>query len=86
MKRGLVNVVTELMTYERGNEFYRVPVPESWIGKTFDEQLTRARTTDHVILIAVHSPGKPPNINPTQYTFAADDEVVLISRSEPSLS
>ncbi len=86
MKRGLVNVVTELMTYERGNEFYRVPIPDSWVDTTFDEQLTKVRQRNNVILVAVHQAGGEAIINPDGYTFAAGDEVVLISRAEPKLA
>ncbi len=86
MKRGLANVVAELLTYDQGNEFYRVEVPTSWVGKSFDEKLIELRTKHDSILVAVHSPDQPPNINPTDYIFAASDEVVLISRQAPKLT
>ena len=86
MKRGLSNVVTELLTYEQGNEFHRVPVPASWIGETFDAKLAELRAEHAAILIAVHTPGQAPNINPTDYYFADGDEVVLIAVAAPELS
>ena len=85
MKRGLSNVVAELLTYEQGNEFHRVPVPASWVGATFDEKLTELRTEHASILVGVHAPGEPPNINPTDYHFVAGDEVVLIAVAAPNL-
>ena len=86
MKRGLSNVVTELLTYEQGNEFHRVPVPASWIGETFDAKLAELRTEHSSILVAVHTPGEAPNINPADYHFAEGDEVVLIAVAAPKLS
>jgi voltage-gated potassium channel len=86
MKRGLANVVAELLTYEQGNEFYRVEIPNGWIGKSFDDKLIELRADHDAILVAVHAPNQPPNINPKDYTFAEGDEVVLISRQSPNLS
>ena len=86
MKRGLSNVVMELLTYEQGNEFHRVPVPVSWIGESFDAKLAELRTKHSAILVAVHTPGEAPNINPTDYHFAEGDEVVLIAVAPPELS
>ena len=85
MKRGLSNMVSELLTYEQGNEFHRIPVPASWVGASFDDKLSELRTEHASILVAVHSPDQPPNINPTDYHFAAGDEVVLIAVATPKL-
>ena len=86
MKRGLSNMVSELLTYEQGNEFHRVAVPASWVGASFDEKLSELRTKHASILVAVHSPDQPPNINPTDYHFEAGDEVVLIAVVAPKLT
>ena len=86
MKRGLSNVVSELLTYDQGNEFHRVPIPASWVGATFDEKLSECRTEHAAILVAVHTAGEAPNINPADYQFVAGDEVVLIALAMPKLS
>ncbi len=85
MKRGLIAVFSELLTYERGNEFYRVPIPGSWVGSEFDEKLSAVRASHNVILVAVQSPGEEPVVNPERYAFREGDEVVVISRSVPTL-
>lgn len=85
MKRGLATVVAELLTYERGNEFYRVPIPESWIGASFDDKLVEIRKTHQAILIAVHREHELPVINPQQYTFSEGDLIVVISYEAPDL-
>ncbi len=86
MNRGLVGILGELMTYQHGNEFYRLPVPQSWIGASFDEKLTDVKKSDDIILVAVHSQGSPPVVNPKNYHFCAEDDVVLISDGVPKLS
>ena len=86
MKRGLSNMVAELLTYEQGNEFHRVPVPESWVGASFDEKLSELRSKHASILVAVHSTDGAPNINPTDYHFVAGDEMVLIAVAAPKLA
>lgn len=86
MNRGLINVLTELLTYERGNEFYRMPIPSNWVGTTFDDKLNDVRKNSSSILVAVHSEGEEPNVNPENYTFRANDEVVLIGKGSPKLS
>lgn len=86
MKRGLISVFSELLTYERGNEFYRVEIPETWVGKSFDQKLSEVRATESLILVAVQSSGGEPVINPENYIFRLKDEVVVIGRHKPKLS
>jgi voltage-gated potassium channel len=84
--RGLMSVFTELMTYERGNEFYRMTVPASCIGKTFRECLGALKDQYDVILIAVHPQGGTMQINPKEHCFQVDDDVVVIAEKEPTFS
>ncbi|NEP07656.1 MAG: hypothetical protein F6K25_17105 [Okeania sp. SIO2G4] len=35
LNRGLMGVFSELLTYERGSQFYRITITAKWIGKTF---------------------------------------------------
>ncbi len=85
MTRGLINVFSELLTYQRGNEFHRVTIPEAWVGTTFDEKLSQVRETANIILVAVHSLGEDPVVNPENYVFRERDEVVVISCKAPKL-
>ena len=86
MNKGLVGILGELMTYQHGNEFYRLPVPDSWVGASFDEKLTDVKKSSNIILVAVHSQGDSPVVNPKSYYFRAEDDVVLISDGVPKLS
>jgi voltage-gated potassium channel len=84
--RGLMSVFTELMTYERGNEFYRITVPSSCVGKSFGECLATLKDEHDVILVAVHPQGGSMQINPKEHRFEADDDVVVIAETEPNFS
>ena len=86
MNRGLVGVLEELLTYQRGNEFHRIPIPASWVGQSFDEKLADIRKTANVLLVAVHKADGESQVNPDHYVFAVGDEVVAISDGVPTLS
>ena len=85
MHRGLVGVLGELLTYERGNEFVRAPVPPSWIGQDFDQKLSEVKTNKNAILVAVHSEDGTAQVNPDSYRFQQGDEVVVICRGHVEL-
>ncbi len=81
--RGLMDVLGELLTSRRGNEFHRLAIPADWIGTDFNEQFSKAKREKDIVLLAVHHAGDGkhrPLVNPTDYIFTAGDEVVVISR------
>lgn len=90
--RGLMDVLSELLTSQHGNEFHRLKIPDDWIGTNFNQQFSRMKSEKDIVLIAVHSDGTEtkdsnfgPNVNPTNYLFREGDEVVVISHGEASL-
>ena len=86
--RGLMEVLGELLTSKRGNEFQRQPIPENWVGTTFNEQYSKAKLEKDVVLLAVHPTSEtnvPPVVNPVNHTFAKGDEVVVIGRGNVKL-
>ena len=86
MNRGLIGVLGELLTYQRGNEFYRIAIPDSWVGASFDKKLSDVRKTTNVILVAVHPQVGDAMVNPENYNFQLLDEIIVISRGTPKLS
>jgi voltage-gated potassium channel len=86
MNRGLVDVLGELLTYQHGNEFYRIAIPESWVGASFDQKLSEVRSTTNVILVAVHPQAGEAKVNPENYKFQLHDDIIVISRGTPKLS
>ena len=84
--RGLMSVFTELMTYEHGNEFYRMPMPADCAGKSFNQSLSLLKEKYDVILVAVHPQGGTMLVNPKEHRFHEGDDVVVIATTEPDFS
>jgi voltage-gated potassium channel len=85
MNRGLMEVFSELLTYRRGNQFYRLTLPDSWIGKSFLDAMMELKRDNGATLVAVCTADGPIQINPNEYEFAAGDDVVVIAEHVPSL-
>jgi voltage-gated potassium channel len=81
MKHGLVEICTELLTSQVGNEFFRVKLPATWEGKTFLQALVDLKKAHQAILVAVHPGGGPPQLNPPDdYILQKNDEIVVIAQ------
>ncbi|MGB3402635.1 MAG: ion transporter [Microcoleaceae cyanobacterium] len=80
LNHGLMGVFTELLTYEGGNHFYRIPVKSDWIGKSFLELFLELKQTYNAILIAVDQGQGQFHVNPQEYTFNATDQLILIAQ------
>ncbi len=79
LNRGLMGVFKELLTHERGNQFYRLPVSADWQNKTFFELFVHVKREHAAILVAVHETNGPVRVNPEAYQFKAGDEVIVIA-------
>ena len=68
LSRGLLGVYGELLTYRRGNEMYRAPIPASWHCRTFNEMLHQLKEEKDAILIAVVKQDGSLEVNPRAAT------------------
>ncbi len=82
MNRGLMGVFTELLTYQHGNEFYRLSLPDRYHGKSFLDLMVELKQSYNAILIAVHTDDDRLLVNPVDHEFAEGDEVVVIAEKE----
>lgn len=78
LNRGLMRMLNELLTFEKGNQFYRQPLPEGWQGKSFLELFTHLKQSCDAILVAVCTADDKFYVNPRNYTFAGGEDLVLI--------
>jgi voltage-gated potassium channel len=85
MNRGLMGVFSELLTYQRGNEFYRSTLPAEWFGKTFNELFVQLKQSHNAILVAVHVASGEMVVNPANHTFSEGDDIVVIAEHEIKL-
>ena len=86
MHRGLINVLGELLTYSQGNKFFRTSIPDSWIGRSFNEMFTDLKTSHNAILVAVYAEDDSVTVNPDNHVFAKGDEIVAICDRRVELS
>lgn len=82
---GLMSIFNELLTGEHGNQFYRLPIGELWVGKTFWELFAYLKQTHNAILIAVSEPSGVFQINPNDYRFKDQDYVIVIAQQTVQL-
>jgi len=79
---GLMGVFSELLTYSRGNQFYRIPIPPSWLGKSFWELFVAMKRDHDAILVAVCDPLGSFFVNPRDYELQAGDFAIAIAHTE----
>jgi voltage-gated potassium channel len=82
---GLMSVFNELLTGEHGNQFYRLPISDPWVGKTFLELFAYLKQTHNAILIAVSDTAGAYQINPNDYRFKYQDYVIIIAQQKIQL-
>ncbi|MGK7922578.1 MAG: ion transporter [Trichodesmium sp.] len=85
LNKGLISVFSELLTYERGNQFYRITITSEWVGKTFFELFIHIKQIHNAILIAVSQPNSKFKINPNDYIFQEEDDLIVIAEREIKL-
>jgi voltage-gated potassium channel len=87
--QGSINLLSELLTVQVGNQFYQVNLPEAWIGITFWEASQSLKDRFDSILVAVERRnGKQRDtiVNPPKnYALLAGDRLVIIARQLPAL-
>ena len=69
MNRGLMEVFSELLTYSRGNQFYRLKLPPAWVGKSLVDALVELKRDHNATLVAVCGEDGQIRINPQDDQF-----------------
>ncbi|MDC0832955.1 NAD-binding protein [Geitlerinema sp. CS-897] len=82
---GLLRLFSELMTYERGNQFYVFNIPEEWVGQTFFDLFVYLKKTQNAILVGVHDLDGGFFVNPDRYVFKESDRAIAIARDDLEL-
>lgn len=84
VNHGISNVVTELLSYQYGNNLYKQVVPELEVGHTFLEVLTRMKREQNGIVIGIQQGPEGvvlsnPDIN---YQLRSNDFLIVISSNK----
>ena len=86
---GIISVLNELFTSKYGNQFYKLEISSSWVGKTVRELYIWLKNQYNAILLAVESKNhnrKASNhtcVNPDNETIFKDgDRIIVISHEK----
>lgn len=82
LNHGLMEVFGELLSYQGGNHFYRIPLKSEWVGRTFLDLFIHLKQVHNAILIAVDKGNGESCVNPNDYTFQQDDQIILIAQHD----
>ncbi|MEB3278482.1 MAG: ion transporter [Lyngbya sp.] len=82
LNHGLMEVFGELLSYQGGNHFYRIPLKSEWVGRTFLDLFIHLKQVHNAILIAVDQSDGGYCVNPNHYTFQQDDQIILIAQHD----
>jgi len=86
LDHGISRVVSHLVRTDVMGEFYRLALPDAWVGLAFIECLERAKEEQDVLITAVETDAGELVINPpAAYTMQAADTVVVISKERPQI-
>ena len=86
LDHGISRVVSHLVRTDVMDEFYRLTLPDAWVGLAFTECLKWAKEEQDMLITAVETGGGELMINPpAAYTMQAGDTVVVISKERPQI-
>lgn len=85
---GIVGVLKELLTSKWGNQFYKLPVPDAWAGKTVDDVRTMLQRDHRAILIALETPSANRRsgdtaVNPPGDAVVAQGQLLVVIADTP---
>lgn len=86
--QGSVEVMAELLTVQVGNQFYKVPIPPSWVDLSFWQAVDRLKRSHDALLIAVELsyPKRHTLVNPpANYRLGPKDQLIVIARKCPEI-
>ena len=85
--QGLTDVLTEILTLQVGNQFYKIPLPAGWAGIPFAEASQRVKQLHDGILLALEryqSGQRHSLVNPAADTrLEPQDQLILIAPRSP---
>ncbi|MBD1864419.1 MULTISPECIES: ion transporter [Trichocoleus] len=87
--KGSVDMMSELLTVQIGNQIYKISAPESWRGMTFWAASERLKDEFDAILVAVEQKvegRRKTLVNPPKTeALKLGDNLIVIARSQPQL-
>jgi len=84
---GIISVLNELFTSKYGNQFYKIKVTSSWIGKSATDLFMWLKNQYNAVLLSVEKGDEGgsahPVVNPdSRYIFGNGDHIIVISHEK----
>ena len=84
---GVTQVISELLSYQEGQELYVIPAPTPLIGTTFLDAMTRLKQHHDALLVALQRGDEQAETNPAAtYAIQKKDRLFVVSADRPHLS
>lgn len=84
---GVTQVVSELLSYQEGQELYAISAPAPLVGSTFLEAMTHLKQHHDTLLVALQRDGEQAVTNPAAtYQIQGQDRLFVVSADRPHLS
>jgi len=81
---GVSKVIVDMLTFGEGEEVYKVPVPEAFVGSTFAELAGVLMSERGIVLIGVLSGGEVIRSERCRWTFKPQDAVFVLAEDQPT--
>lgn len=87
LNHGITKVVADLLSFEDGNQLYKIPLPKSQIGHSFIDVFTYMKQKYQSIVVAVQkgSEGEVICNPPTDYKLENIDYLIVIATEKPHI-
>jgi voltage-gated potassium channel len=82
---ALNKITSELVSGGRGNEIYRVELPQRYVGRSFADSLLEMKKSHDAIVIGIERDGQYRLNPPNDTVLEAADRLFVISEEAPSL-
>ena len=83
VSHGLSKLIEELLTFNEGNEIYRVDLPPVLAGETFRSLLGRINSERQALLVAVERDGKLYTNPSGRFVLEPEDALFVVAESRP---
>ena len=83
VSHGLSKLIEELLTFNKGNEIYRVDLPPVLAGETFRSLLGRINSERQALLVAVEREGKLYTNPSGRFVLELEDALFVVAESRP---
>ena len=87
LNHGITKVVADLLSFQDGNQLYKIPIPKSQIGDCFIDVFMYMKQKYQSIVVAVQkgSDGEVISNPPTDYKLENSDYLIVIASDKPHI-